>query len=184
MCMARERPAAQARFISMRFNRRRRFPKALAPVLLAALGVWLLVGCLYIPTFNRRVSGRDVSPEVGDERSKRPVRVNHATRADVVKVLGQPMLTSYDGRRVAYHWTTMHALWVWPLCFQAYPENETRTLVLTFDEGDTLSAYQVTTHTENLLTSGGPVRPRLPREFFPPASQPHTAPASRPMDVP
>jgi hypothetical protein len=160
--------------------------RALLPLALAGIGTWLLVGCIYVPTFNHVVRGRDVSRQVGPERSKRPVRVGHATRADVVRVLGPPLRTSYDGHRLAYSWTAVNGLTVWPpLCFTTTAERETRALVLAFDENDALVSYRVTRQMENTLLgeSHGPP-PMLPWDFFSPDMRPQTRPATRAAEIP
>jgi len=154
--------------------------RALPPLLLAAAGAWLLVGCIYVPTFNTVVSGKDVSPRVGGERSKRPLRVGGATRSDVVRVLGEPKLVSNDGLRVAYPWTVMKAVMV-SICFPALPHQETRALVLTFDERDTLVSYEITHEGWGLRLDPTPGAPELPWDFYNPnggEAPPTTRPAA------
>lgn len=153
-------------------------------MILGAAGTWMLVGCIYIPTFNKRVTGRDVSRQVGQADSTRAVRVGRATRADVVRVLGEPTNVSTDGRHIAYSWTVLNGLWVFPLCFRATPQHETRALVLTFDANDTLVSYETTRNGQSLSTAGQPNHPRLPRDFYRPRYSPQTQATSQPVDAP
>jgi hypothetical protein len=166
----------------MTTTRRTKLRKCLPPVLLAAFGLWLLAGCVYLPTFNSRVSGTDVSGEVGKPDSKRPLRINDARREDVLRVLGPPWAESEDGRQVAYTWVVRNGVWVWPLCFQGYPQLETRTLTLTFDDNDVLASYELSQLAQNFLTSG----PHAPYPKVPTgvrmrklATRPSTLPATR-----
>src|SRR5215204_2121005 len=118
--------------------------KTLPPTLLAAAGVWVLVGCIYIPTFDKVVNGADAARQVGGARSKKPLRVDRTTQADVLRVLGTPHFTSTSGREIAYAWEVQNGYTFWPLClFSGYPVNGKRTLVLRFHEDGVLRSYQV-----------------------------------------
>src|SRR4051794_7620349 len=67
------------------------------PASLALLGAGLLSGCLFIPTFNATIEGKNVAGEVGDADSRKPARVDHATIQDVYRVLGPPQFATDDG---------------------------------------------------------------------------------------
>jgi len=62
--------------------------RAVPPLVLAAAGVWLLVGCVYIPGFGRVMSGTDVSlllPEDlrldgVEQQNRRAATSSHSTR--------------------------------------------------------------------------------------------------------
>ena len=121
-----------------------RLMKCALPALVAAAGLWLLVGCIYIPTFGRVVGGKDASKKVGSERSKAPLRPGRSTSDDVVRVLGRPFFTESNGRALAYTWRIQHGFVSYPLClFQGDAIYGQRTLVLRFDEGGVLRSYEV-----------------------------------------
>ena len=102
-------------FVIMTTSFRTNVKKCLPPMLMAAAGVWLLAGCVFIPTFNNPVRGRDVSGQVGSPESKRPLRIDQARREDVLRVLGAPWATSPDGTELAYTWVVRNGVWVMPL---------------------------------------------------------------------
>ena len=123
---------------------RHRLKKFVLPALMTLAGAWLLVGCIYIPTFGRVVGGKDVSKQVGGERSKAPLRPGSATRDDVVRVLGQPFFTESKGQALAYTWKIQHGFVSYPLClFQGDAIYGQRTLVLRFDDAGVLRSYDV-----------------------------------------
>src|SRR4051812_11582768 len=97
------------------------------PVSLALLGAGLLSGCLFIPTFNATIEGKNVAGEVGDADSRKPARVDHATIQDVYRVLGPPQYATDDGLRVAYSWRVLNGYWI-GLCFG--PQEGERLLIL------------------------------------------------------
>src|SRR4051812_30229430 len=102
-------------------------------ILLIAVAVWLLAGCIYIPTFNATVKGNNVSGEVGPPQSKKLLRTGIATRHDVERLLGPPSCANTDQSEIAYTWTRREALLVWPLCFSSQGYDREMSLVLTFD---------------------------------------------------
>src|SRR3712207_1613261 len=91
----------------------------LAPIALIVIGVWLLAGCVYVPTFGTTTSGRNAGKSVGPANSDRPLRVSRATLDDVLKVLGRPPHATAEGRVLAYPWRVRHGVSIWPLCFAA-----------------------------------------------------------------
>src|SRR5215204_20189 len=113
---------------------KQRRTRLLLPLALAAIGAWLLAGCIFVPTFDKTIRGKNVSKYVGSQRQKRPLRLHAATRDDVLRVLGEPHYASPDRTRIAYEWDVRNGYWVWPLCFAAYAQEGRRVLLLTFDE--------------------------------------------------
>jgi hypothetical protein len=144
-----------------------RIRSIIVPAALAAVGVWLLVGCLYVPTFGPVISGKDAAKAVGAAGSKRPLRTGQASVADVRRVLGEPPFASDDGRVLAYPWTVRNGLAVWPLCFAAYPVRGQRTLVLRFDANGFLQSFRVLMQDEPVvnLYYNEPQSPLLPEEI-------------------
>jgi hypothetical protein len=135
------------------------------PGLLIALGVAALSGCLFIPTGEKTVSGRDAMDDVGDAKSKKSVRVGSATRADVVSVLGQPEFTTESGDRVFYTWKVRTGVWYYPLCFQSDPSFSVRAIELRFDDQDILRGFKLTHWDGNWLATHPYVD--VPREMRP-----------------
>jgi outer membrane protein assembly factor BamE (lipoprotein component of BamABCDE complex) len=118
--------------------------KTALPTLLAAAGVWLLVGCVYIPTFGRVVHGKDVSKTVGGEGSRAALRPGEATRDDVLRVLGKPYYAESTGHALAYNWRVQQGFFWYPLClFAADGIYGERTLVLRFNDDGLLRSYEV-----------------------------------------
>ena len=160
---------------------------ALLPALLIVLGVCLLQGCLFIPTFDKLKSGKDVSKAVGDANSRKRLRVGVSTLDDVIAVLGPPHYATPDRSEVAYVWTVTNGIWVWPFCFTAYPQEGKRALVLDFDRG-LLRSYRVEKMNGNWYTptvTWFPVRERMlpftmppPPGSSPPAAPPPSAPTA------
>ena len=138
--------------------------RLIPPVLLIIFGLWLLHGCIYIPTFGTKVSGENAAKQVGDAKSRRPLRVGHATRDDVLKLLGEPYVASADGSAMAYGWTVRNGIAFWPLCFYANSVLGERTLVLRFDERGVLRHYEVLKADEGLIEFHG-VGPPLPADL-------------------
>ena len=134
---------------------------------LAVVGVWLLVGCIYIPTFGTRFSGKNVGKSVGAAGSDKPVRVKYSTRSDVLRVLGEPPFATADRRVFAYPWTVRNGIAVWPLCFATSAIRGQRTLVLRFDSNDVLGSFQTLKQNEPVvnLYYDQPLAPLLPEEI-------------------
>ena len=163
--------------------------KALLPVILTAMGVWLLTGCVWIPMFEKRIEGTDVSRQVGNSSSGKPIRLHRATRDDVVRVLGPPPYVSTDGRQFAYTWKVLNGVYVWPLCFPfmlpdapVFDQEGARTLVLRFDASGTLRSSRVIGRNGGWW-DGGVYSPELPPEFNPSGrTAPTSKTASNPAD--
>src|SRR5438270_13494694 len=101
----------------------RRYARRAIPFLLLPLGMWLLVGCLYLPIPEHRIHfhQKDFRPYLGARQSDRPIRAGAINRAKVVALLGPPPFASQDGRSIAYILQTERGFVVWPLCFAAGP---------------------------------------------------------------
>src|SRR5436309_2258543 len=117
--------------------------RAVVPTAFLLLGVYLLAGCIFIPTFQLPKDGKDFRKEVGDANSHKPIRPGEATRAYVLQRLGQPYAVSADGHIVAYEFGATNGYWVWPLCFMAESEHTYYRLRLTFDANDRLLRYDI-----------------------------------------
>jgi len=115
----------------------------LAPAVLLAVGVWLLAGCVFIPTSDKPIRGSDAAREVGAEKSSRPIGLHRATRDEVIRLLGAPHYESADQTRIAYEWAVSDGVWVFPLCFTGYRQEGVRALLLTFDEAGVLRTSEV-----------------------------------------
>ena len=128
----------------MNHSTRHKLKRFAPPVLLAAAGVWLLVGCVYIPTFGRVVRGKDVSKTVGEEGSRAALRPGEATRDDVFRVLGRPYYEESTGHALAYNWRVQQGFFWYPVClFAADGIYGERTLVLRFGDDGVLRRYEV-----------------------------------------
>ena len=176
------------------FGRRR-----ILPMMLAMAGLWLLAGCFYLPLPEHRSENakKDFRKLVGDANSKKPIRAGHITRAEVIAVLGpaeyasdavpvavynQPdPVASTDHSAIGYVLRTEGGAWVWPLCFTAWPDKQTKyELRLVFNEQDVLDHWDV--H-EN---QGYRYWPPSQTLFFelPFQSSPKLHPVSKPQEIP
>jgi hypothetical protein len=108
------------------------------------LGVYLLVGCIYIPLPEHKVGdGKDFRDLVGEAHSTRPIRAGIA-RSAVERLLGKPEHVSSDGRVIRYTIYTEKSFVIWPLCFSAGPDvQKGYALALEFDEKDMLVGWQM-----------------------------------------
>jgi hypothetical protein len=113
------------------------------PAVLIALGVAALSGCLFIPTGEKVVTGRDVSTDVGDAKSKKSVRIGTATRQDVARVLGEPEYATPSFDRVLYTWRIRNGVWFYPLCFSSSPNYRARLIELRFDAAGVLRGFEL-----------------------------------------
>jgi hypothetical protein len=106
-----------------------------------------------------------------------------ATREQVLRVLGTPDYVSAGMARIAYSWKGLDGIWLGVLCFQ--PQENRRTLLLTFDENGVLRTAETLTEHGNAIYGQLYTAPDLPRDMAPPgqARPPATAPATRPSAV-
>ena len=144
----------------------------LLPFALLIVGGWLLQGCLYIPTFNAPLS-EDPSKQVGGEHSRKPLRVNGATRDDVERVLGMPERVNVDGTEIVYGWEARKGIWVYPLFFQTETDDQRRALLLRFDEHGMLRSYDVGRYGELLRSHRWNYGGRLRQSPSPPPGAPY-----------
>jgi hypothetical protein len=94
----------------------------LLPVLVLVLLVWLMVGCIYVPSLNQVNYARghqDFRPFLGASGDGRPIAVGHVARGQVIALLGTPALASTDGSAIGYVFEERHGYWVWPQCVAA-----------------------------------------------------------------
>jgi hypothetical protein len=130
------------------------------PGVIAGSLAWLMVGCLYIPTFESRdLNGakQDFRPLVGEGRAIARGRV---TRPQVEALLGAPPYASANGRAIAYVIRARQGIWVSPLCLDARAATTRQFGVkLVFDEHGLLARYEVAateTHHEPASFGLGP----------------------------
>lgn len=125
---------------------RRRWRRAVLPVIASAIGVWLLVGCFYVPVPDQRTDKKqpDFRDMIGDAKSDRPIRPGAITRAAILAKLGPPPYVSKDGKTIAYTLETVRGAWIWPLCFHGYPQSQRAyALGLHFDRNDVLVDWKI-----------------------------------------
>lgn len=125
--------------------------RMILPILLIAFGLWLLAGCLFIPTFDKTIGGQKVSDQIGNSESNRPLKIGHASRQQVVKLLGEPHYIAPDGGRIAYTWKVLNGIWVWPLCFDTYEQEGARAIILHFDQRGVLESFHLERQNGNFL---------------------------------
>jgi hypothetical protein len=123
-------------------------------LILIGAGVWMLVGCIYIPTFNATTEGRNHSGKVGDANSRKPIRVGQTHRDDVMRLLGPPPFVTPDGRGAVYPWRATRGVWVMPLCFMVESMHSYHGVFLTFDERGYLERFQFDSGGEDDLFHG------------------------------
>src|SRR5260221_6911872 len=90
--------------------------RTLVPFALIVLGLYLMVGRIYVPAFQLPKSGPDFRDKVGDAGSKKLIRPGAVTHAYVVQLLGPPQDSTPDGRTVAYIMRATDGSWRWPIC--------------------------------------------------------------------
>jgi hypothetical protein len=111
---------------------------------LTLVGLWLLVGCIYIPGRDKLPAGaRDPRPFVGKRDSNLPLKVGTSSREDVFQVLGQRDGGSLDGRTWEYHWEAQNGRWLLPLCFTADPAWRRYVMRLEFGDDGRLKRFRV-----------------------------------------
>jgi len=119
----------------------RRSKAVLTALVLAFVGVYLLMGCIYIPTWQIMENGeQNPSKAVGKSTSERPLRTSRSSRQQVVEYLGEPWFTSADKQTVGYRWRAITGLLAG--C-DMLAVREHYVLLLRFDEGGTLKTFEV-----------------------------------------
>jgi hypothetical protein len=109
------------------------FRRLILPALLILVGAWLLAGCIYIPTFNATVEGKDIRG-----KTSRAIQVDACSHDDVRKALGEPYFKTSDGRYWVYSWKNLGGFVVWPFCFTAGSESHAYAITFEFDDGEVL----------------------------------------------
>jgi hypothetical protein len=128
----------------------------LLPSVLALLGLWMLVGCFYIPGRDKMLGG-GANPRtlVGGAKSDRPLRVGVATRDDVHDTLGLPTQVAAGGRYWVYRWGTQSGSWLMPLCFTAEPAWRRYRMWLEFADTGRLTRFGLESDVEEFNPLGG-----------------------------
>ena len=120
------------------------------PVAVVGLLVWFMVGCVYIPTWERtQLTGatRDFRPSARQSADMAQVyAVGRVTRAQVERILGVPPYRTADSSGAVYTLTTRLGLWVTPLCLDPTAAEESQVAVrLDYRPDGILSGYQIRT---------------------------------------
>jgi hypothetical protein len=127
-------------------NNRRFRISVILPIALIIIPLWLLIGCLYIPTGEmvyRTGSKKDFRPLVGNAGGDKPIVVGRISRAGVEAILGSPPYSSSNGRRVMYVMHVKKGVWIMPLCFTASNGTDQAIgLVLTYDKAAMLRSLK------------------------------------------
>ena len=117
----------------------------LLPLLLIALGVLTLSGCVFVPTFQTTINNTtNVEKKVGNARSKKPIRMNESSQQDIEAILGKPAAVALDGKHVLYHWDIRHGVWVMPLCFHVGYDDGRAWAEFEYDQDHVLRAAKFT----------------------------------------
>jgi hypothetical protein len=98
------------------------------PFGMIAACLWLLVGCLYIPTsphVDLTGSKKDFRPLAGYDAAKKPMIAGNFSRSAIEAVLGPPPYVSENGRYAMYVIHVKVGLLIAPLCFTARDRTNT-----------------------------------------------------------
>jgi hypothetical protein len=119
--------------------------RAAVPLALIFVSLWLLVGCLYLPSREKvRLTGtrEDFRELPGYDAARQPHVDGRFTRDSIEAVLGRPPYASQSGRRVMYVVHVKSGALIAPLCFTARDrEDHCVGLVLTYDAAGRLTAW-------------------------------------------
>ena len=133
----------------------RRFRAIAWPLSLILAALWLLIGCLYIPTPQRlhlTGSHQDFRPLVGHAGSQKAIVERRISRAAVEALLGPPPYASANGRRLLYVIHLKNGIWIVPLCFTVASREDTAVgLLLDFDELGILNDWKRIDHSGGLI---------------------------------
>lgn len=118
----------------------------LAPLAIIGISLWLLIGCVYIPTptsLHLTGSTKDFRSMVGVPGSQKPIVARRISRAAVWAVLGPPPFASDNRRRLMYVIHERSGILIMPLCFTIRSNSDQAIgLVLTFDETGMLQDWE------------------------------------------
>jgi hypothetical protein len=116
------------------------------PLVLVAFSIWLLVGCLYLPTGeNVHLTGskKDFRSLPGDDAENKPHVAGQFTRGGIDAILGRPPYISDNRKRVMYVIHVKTGMLIAPLCFTARDRNDDCVgLVLAYDVSGHLTGWQ------------------------------------------
>jgi len=123
--------------------------KLIPPIFLAVLGVAMLSGCIYVPTFG--VSVHDTSnlkKKVGHAHSDKPIKLNVSTRQEIIALIGKPMDSTLDDSVAVYPWHRRWGVWFFPLCFWNelgyFADDRTRYFRFTYNSDHILTKVELT----------------------------------------
>jgi hypothetical protein len=134
---------------------KRSWRRLVPPITLLILLTWVMVGCVYIPTFEHvQLTGSkaDFRQMTGDKPDEHKIIPGRTTRAQIEAVLGPPRSRSDDGRSVVYVIDTHQGLWTVPLCFFAtrYANWKRFELLVSYDANDVVEKYTVPQRSQDL----------------------------------
>lgn len=155
--------------------RTRRVSTRWLPVVLAALGVAMLIGCFPVPWPRRVMTGRDFRPIVSGKEHAALLR-SDTSRAQIESVLGPPTLSKDDGHSVGYVLDVQEGSFIWPLCFSGEPRWGSYLLRLHYDDRELLLDWKVEKRI-SVYQFIGYTKPHWFDQF--PRSIPQSRPASR-----
>ena len=116
------------------------------PVLVIVPLVWLMVGCVYIPWFEQvhLAPGRPDFRNRDGGSALGSLTDGLTTRAQILRLLGEPLARSGNRRVIVYTLHTQHGIWIEPLCFHVTPGGQyLYALGLRFDERGILEAHHL-----------------------------------------
>jgi hypothetical protein len=118
--------------------------RAVMPVGLLGVGLYLLVGCIPLPgNFRPPEGGPRPEDQIGKPGSDRPITLGRSTREDVIALLGPPDRVSSDGNSLVFKYQVVTDYLFYPLCFYADKHASTRLLRVTFRPTGELDSFQV-----------------------------------------
>ena len=139
---------------------KRRLTAILLPMSLIALSLWLLVGCLYVPTptsMHLTGSTKDFRPLIGDEQSRKPIVAGRVTRAKVEAILGRPRFASRDRSRAMYVIHLKQGIITYLLCFTVTDYYDRGVgLLLTYDANGRLQSWRQIDNSDSFDELKGP----------------------------
>ena len=116
------------------------------PAVTVTVLIWLLMGCAYLPWFEQaKLTGtkRDFRP-LANPAGGGPITDRRVTRAQVLRLLGEPRARSANGRVLAYTMWTHHGIWIQPLCLNTTAgDPHLYALGLEFDDAGVLQRHQL-----------------------------------------
>ncbi|MDB5334349.1 MAG: hypothetical protein JWP03_5500 [Phycisphaerales bacterium] len=139
---------------------RARIRRMAIPLSAIAVGVFFLVGCVYIPVPEHGTdwSRKDFRPLLEADNKSSPIRVGRITRSQLIKLMGRPAFEVPERRQVVYRYDTERNLVIWPLCFMVQPDyRDSYAAAFTFDDRDVLIGWE-TAHEKAHHIGGGAIQ--------------------------